>query len=161
VDQMFFSKQAELLWCIGVEGETYTMQGNTIRYIDSIVNSPDGIYKTMQLRFGAGADSLQYLWVNAREMTKYDENYAQINRNVAAMNNAIRAIPPFPSYPTNNRAVAERAATLMSILNDTFIVWDNQFLTGARSLDTDWAAYVADMTAKGINEFLNLYNSNL
>jgi putative aldouronate transport system substrate-binding protein len=159
IDEMFFSKQAELLWCIGVEGETYTMQGNTIRYIDSLVNSPDGIYKAMQLRYGGGADPLQYLWVNAREMTKYDDNYAQINKNVAAMNNAIQSIPPSPRF--SSPAVAERATSLMGTLFDAFNVWDNAFLTGTKSLDSDWNAYVTEMTSKGINELLQLYNSNL
>ncbi|MDR1804324.1 MAG: extracellular solute-binding protein [Treponema sp.] len=159
IDQMFFSKTAELLWCIGVEGESYTMQGGTVVFPDSIVNSADGIYKSMQLRFGAGADPLQYLWINAREMTKYDENYADINRRVAAMDNAIQPIPPVPTY--NDAVTAERASSLMGTLFDTFQVWDNAFFTGTRSLDTDWNTYVNEMTSRGINELLNLYNSNL
>jgi putative aldouronate transport system substrate-binding protein len=158
VDNMFFSKEAALLWCVGVEGETYTMQGNTIKYADSIVNSPDGIYKAMQLRYGCGADPTQLVWVNAREMTKYDANYAEINKQVAAMNNAIQAIPPTPRFTD---ATAERATSLMGPLFDTFAVWDDAFMTGAKSLDSDWNAYVSEMTSKGINELLNLYNSNL
>ncbi|MCL2834072.1 MAG: ABC transporter substrate-binding protein [Treponema sp.] len=159
VDKMFFSKQAELLWCIGVEGVTYTMQGSNIKYIDSILNSPDGIYKAMQLRYGAGADPLQYLWINAREMTKYDANYADINQKVAAMDNAIQAVPPSPRF--SSPADAERATSLMGTLFDAFNVWDNAFLTGTKSLDTDWNAYVAEMNSKGINELLQLYNNNL
>jgi putative aldouronate transport system substrate-binding protein len=159
VDNMFFSKQAEILWCLGVEGETFTMQGNTVRFMDSIVNSPDGIYKTIQLRYGAGNGVVQYLRVYAREMTKYDDNYVRINSEVAAMNNAIQYIPPIPTF--SNSATAERATSLMGTLSDTFIVWDNAFLTGTRSLDADWNAYVTEMTSKGINELMNLYNSNL
>jgi len=159
VDNMFFSKEAELLWCLGVEGETYTMQGGTHRFTDSILNSPDGIFKTMQIRYGAGTATLQYVWVNAREMTKYDENYARINRAVAAMPNAMQSLFPSPRY--RNAVDAERAASLQGTLYDAFEVWDNAFLTGSRSLDTDWAAYVADMTSKGINELLQLFNSNL
>jgi putative aldouronate transport system substrate-binding protein len=135
------------------------MQGNTIRYVPELVNSPDGIYKAMQLRFGGGADGLQYLWINAREMTKYDENYAQINARVAAMPNAIQAIPPIPSYP--NPATSERATSLMGTLFDTFQVWDNAFLTGQRSIESDWNTYVSEMNSRGINELLQLYNSNL
>jgi putative aldouronate transport system substrate-binding protein len=72
VDAMFFSGEAALLWCLGVEGNTYTMQGNTIKYADSILSAPDGIYKSMQLRYDCGSASTQFVWVNAREMTKYD-----------------------------------------------------------------------------------------
>jgi putative aldouronate transport system substrate-binding protein len=158
VDKMFFSEEAAKIWCLGVEGVTYTMQGNTIKYADSIVNSPDGIYKSMQLRYGCGADGTQLVWVNAREMTKYDANYEEINRQVAAMNSVFQAIPPMPQF---TGATGERATSLMGTLYNTFIVWDDAFMTGAKSLDTDWNAYVAEMTSKGINDLLNLYNSNL
>jgi putative aldouronate transport system substrate-binding protein len=112
----------------------------------------------MQLRYGCGADGTQMVWVNAREMTKYDTNYAEINKQVAAMNTAIQAIPPTPRFTD---ATAERATSLMGPLFDTFAVWDDAFMTGAKSLDTDWNAYVTEMASKGINELLNLYNSNL
>jgi putative aldouronate transport system substrate-binding protein len=157
IDKMFFSNEAALLWCIGVEGETYTMDGDTIVYAESIRNSPDGIYKTMQLRYGAGSDITQMIWKNAREMTKYDENYAEINRKVAAMDGAIQAIPPIPRF---NDLDGEKATSLLSPLVDTFTVWDNAFLTGTKSLSSDWNAYVAEMTSKGINDLLALYNDN-
>jgi len=157
VDAMFFSKEAALLWCIGVEGETYTMDGDTIVYADSILASPDGIYKAMQLRYGAGSDITQMVWINAREMTKYDENYAEINRYVAAMHNAIQAIPPVPRF---NDIDGERATSLIGPLFDTFSVWDNAFLTGSRSLDRDWDAYVREMNARRIRDLLDLYNNN-
>jgi putative aldouronate transport system substrate-binding protein len=158
VDAMFFSEEAALLWCLGVEGDTYTMQGNTIKYADSILNAPDGIYKSMQLRYGCGAASTQFVWVNAREMTKYDSNYEAINKQVAAMPDSIQSVPPTPKL---DDATAERATSLMGTLYDTFVVWDNAFLTGTKSLDTDWNAFVTEMRSKGIDELLNLYNANL
>ena len=158
VDEMFFSKEAALLWCIGVEGETYTMEKGSIKYADSILNSQDGIYKTMQLRYGAGSDITQMVWLNAREMTKYDSDYAEINRQVAAMNNAIQAVPPVPRF---NDIDGERATSLLGPIFDTFTVWDNAFLTGTRSLDSHWNAYVNEMTSKGIHELVDMYNNNL
>ncbi|MDR2093941.1 MAG: extracellular solute-binding protein [Treponema sp.] len=158
VDAIFFSTEGALLWNYGVEGETFTRQGNTIKFADSIVNSPDGIYKTMQLRYGCGSDTLQYVWVNAEQMIKYDENYAAINARVAAMDDAIQLIPPTPKF---DDLTAEKATSLMSPLFDTFTVWDDSFLTGKKSLDADWAAYVAEMRQKGIDEYLSLYNGHL
>jgi putative aldouronate transport system substrate-binding protein len=139
------------------------MQGNTVRFVPSLVNSPDGIYKAGQLQFGIGVGPLQSLWVNAREMTKYDDYYAQLNNTVAAMPNASRSTAPSPKYPDTaaGRRDAERADSLMISLWDTFEVWDNSFLTGSKSIESDWNAYVAEMTSKGINEYLALYNSNL
>ncbi|MDR3247868.1 MAG: extracellular solute-binding protein [Treponema sp.] len=157
VDSMFFSTEAANLWTNGVEGETYTRQGNAIKFTDSIVNSPDGIYKTMQLRYGCGSDTLQYVWVNATQMAKYDANYADINARVAAMDNVIQAIPPTPKF---DDAAAERATSLMGVLYDAFVVWDDAFLTGKKNIETDWNSYVTEMRQKGIDEYLNLYNSN-
>jgi putative aldouronate transport system substrate-binding protein len=156
IDKMFFSEEAVRLWCLGVEGITYTMDGDTVVFSQSIQDSPDGVYKIMQLRYGAGSDITQMIWINEKEMLKYDENYAQINKVVAAMDNAIQAIPPIPRFDDIN---AERATSLIAPLFDTFTVWDNAFLTGTRSLDIHWDAYVAEMTQKGIFDLLNLYNS--
>ncbi|MDR3248149.1 MAG: extracellular solute-binding protein [Treponema sp.] len=158
VDSMFFSPEAALIWCVGVEGETYTTQGNTIQYTNAIKNAPDGIYKYMQLQYGCGSATTQMVWVNAREMTKYDENYAAINQQVAAMGNVIQPIPPTPKF---DDLTAERATSLMGPLFDTFVVWDNAFMTGAKSLETDWNAYVTEMRQRGIEEYLGLYNNNL
>jgi putative aldouronate transport system substrate-binding protein len=158
VDAMFFSEEAVRLWCLGVEGTTYTMEGGRVKYADSILNAPDGIYKSMQLRYGCGSASTQFVWINAWEMTKYDPNYEAINRQVAAMPDSIQPIPPTPKF---DDATAEKATSLMGTLYDTFVVWDNAFLTGTKSLDTDWNAFVTEMTSKGINDLLNLYNANL
>ncbi|MDR3139906.1 MAG: extracellular solute-binding protein [Treponema sp.] len=158
VDRVFFSKEAATLWCLGVEGQTYTMEGNKIKYADSILSSADGIYKTMQLRYGCGSAGSQFVWKFDWEMTKYDANYESINHTVASMPGAIRPIPPVPKLDDRG---AERASALMGPLFDTFAVWDDAFLTGKKSLDRDWDAYVAEMNAKGINDYLALYNANL
>jgi len=158
IDEIFFSEEGAKLFCLGVEGVTYTMDGNTIKYADSIVNSPNGIYKSMQLEYGAGSDVTQMVWVNAREMTKYDENYGQINAVVAAMDNAIQSIPPTPMF---DDMIAEEASSLQSPLLDAFEVWADGFLTGKKSLDKDWDQYVKEMKALNIERFTQLYNDNL
>lgn len=158
IDAMFFSEEGAKITALGVEGVTYTMDGNKIKYSDEIVNAPEGIYKSMQLKYGTGADPLQYVWVNAREMSKYDENYEQINANVAAMDNAIRAIPPVPMF---DDLVAEEAGSLQTPLADAFEVWVDGFLTGRKNLDTDWDQYVNEMKNLQIEKFTQLYNDNL
>ena len=82
IDEMFYSEENAKLWCLGVEGETYTMDGDKIVYSDDIVNSADGIYKSMQLKYGCGSDVTQMVWINEREMSKYDENYAEIKKTL-------------------------------------------------------------------------------
>lgn len=158
VDTMFFSPEAATLWCLGVEGTTYTMDGDKIKYTGELVNSAEGVYKTLQLKYGAGCDPLQLIWVNAREMTKYDDNYAEINKAVAAMPNAIQPIPPIAMFDDMQ---SEQAGLLQKPLADAFEIWVDAFITGSKSVDADWDAYVAEMQSKQIDEFCKLYNDNM
>jgi putative aldouronate transport system substrate-binding protein len=152
---MFFSTEAAKIWCLGVEGETYNMVNGKVQFIPAIANSPDGPYKYMQIAYGCGSASTQFIWINAQEMTKYDDNYSAINATVASMN-AIQARPPNPKY--DNDVTSERATSIMGVLWDAFAIWDDAFITGAKSIETDWNAYVAEMRQKGIDEYLTLYN---
>lgn len=157
IDEIFFSKEASTMWCIGIEGDSYTMDGDRIVYNEKIMAAPEGIYKYMQNAYGVGCDGLQLVWVNAREMTKYDENYAAINAAVAEMDEAIQYIPPTPSF---DDVTAEDAALLQAALLDTFEVWNDAFLTGKKSIEADWDAYVKEMQEKGIEDFLKIYNDH-
>lgn len=157
VDEIFFGEENAKIWCLGVEGTTYTMEGDKIKYSDELVNSPEGVYKSMQLKYGCGSDVTQMVWVNAREMTKYDENYAAINSVVAGMPDSIQPLPPVPMFDDLS---AEDAASLQTPLLDSFSVWSDAFITGKKSVDTDWDAYVTEMKNLKIEDLCKLYNEN-
>ncbi len=158
VDAMFFSEEAAKIWCLGTEGTTYTQDGDALTYAEDVVSAADGVYKYLQLQYGAGSDVTQKVWINAREMTKYDENYSNINQVVAAMDEAIQSIPPTPLF---DDLTAEEGAFLQTPLADAWERWNDAFLTGAKSLETDWDAYVEEMNSLQIEEFCKLYNDNL
>lgn len=158
MDKIFFSEEGATLGALGLEGVSYTKDGDKIIYPEDIVNSPEGIYKSMQLKYGVGADPLQLVWINAREMTKYDENYLQINANVAAMDNAIQGIPPSPLF---DDLTAEEAGSLQTPLADTFEIWADAFLTGKKDINADWDQYVKEMKNLQIEKFTKLYNDNM
>jgi putative aldouronate transport system substrate-binding protein len=158
VDEMFFSEENAKLWCLGVEGTTYSVKDGKVVFIDEIRNSSEGIYKSLQVRYGCGSDVTQMVWVNSREMTKYDENYARINAEVEAMGDVIQAIPPTPKFDDRQ---AEEAGTLQTPLSDAFERWNSAFLTGSKSIEKDWDAYVKEMKSLGIEKFNDLYNANL
>jgi len=158
IDEVFFSEEGYKLWSIGVEGITYTVEDGKIKYTDEIVNAPEGIYKSMQIKYGCGSDVTQLVWINANEMTKYDENYSRINAEVAAMDDAIQSIPPTPLF---DDLTAEEAATLQTPLADTFEVWIDAFLRGKKDIEKDWDTYVNEMKNLGIEEFCRIYNDNL
>ena len=153
LDEVFYSEEAAKIWCIGIEGESYTMDGDKIVYAEDITSSPAGIFKTMQIDYGCG--TMQTVWYLDREMTKYDENFAAINAAVAQMDNAIQSIPPTPYF---DDLTAEDAALIQTTLYDAFDVWNDAFLTGKKSIEADWDAYVQEMKDKGIEKFCALYN---
>ncbi len=172
IDEMFYSEECAKIWCLGVEGETYTMDGDTIVYSDEIQNAPDGIYKYMQVKYGCGADPVQQVWILDQELSKYDENYAEINAKVAEMGDVIQAIPPTPLF---DDMTAEEAATLQTPLADQIWIWMDAFVysgvNGASEADgvglrdpnndADWEAYVQTMKDLQIDEFCQMYNDNL
>jgi len=158
IDKVFFSEEGYKLWCLGVEGITYNIEDGKIKYADEIVNAPEGIYKSMQIKYGCGSDVTQLVWINANEMTKYDENYARINAEVAAMDDAIQSLPPTPLF---DDLTAEEAATLQTPLADAFEVWIDAFITGKKDIEKDWDTYVNEMKNLGIEEFCRIYNNNL
>jgi putative aldouronate transport system substrate-binding protein len=158
VDEMFFSPDNSLMWGLGVEGVTYTKQGDRFVFSNDILSAPEGIYKYMQVKYGSGSDVTQMIWVNAREMTKYDANYARINAEVEAMGDVIQAIPPTPLFDDRQ---AEEAASLQTPLADAFERWNAAFLDGTKSIQTDWAAYLQEMRGLGIEKFVAIYNDNL
>lgn len=158
IDACFFSEEAAKVWCLGVENVTYTEENGVVTYAEDLRNSPSGVYKTMQVNYGCGSDVTQMVWYNAREMTKYDENYSRINAEVAAMDNVIQAIPPSPLF---DDMTSEEAGLLQTPLADAFERWVDAFLTGKKSVEADWDAYVAEMKGLNIEDFCKLYNDNL
>ena len=158
IDTIFYSPEGAEAWSMGQEGVTYEIVDNEIVYNDTILSSPEGIYKTTQKEYGTGSAVTQMVWSFDEEMTKYDENYKQINEQVAAMDNAIQQLPPSPILDDMQ---SEEVGLIQTPLADKYDVWVNEFITGVKSLDTDWDTYVQEMIDAGIEDMLEIYNSNL
>ncbi len=162
LDEMFYGEENAKIWNIGVEGEAYTMDGDTIVYNDEVANSPDGIYKTMQVLYGVGSNGSQLVWENELILTKYDEEFAQLNTDIKALEggNSIRPKPPTPLFDDID---AEEVGFLRTPLQDAVTVWIDQFVTAQSDPNDDavWAQYVAELEDAGLQEYLDYYNSNL
>jgi hypothetical protein len=141
-------KADKVLMCVGRRPNTAGV------FSDDILNAPEGIYKYMQNAYGCGGTT-QTVWVNAREIIKYDENYAALNAEVGVMDDAIQYTPVVPNF---DDLTAEDASLMQTSLGDAFSVWDDAFVRGTKDIEADWDAYVEEMKDKGIDEFLSLYN---
>ena len=104
-------------------------------FADEFVNAKEGIYKSMQgqawNRKRCNADGLGVC------DDEYD-NYARINAEVEAMGDVIRYIPPTPKFDDKQ---AEEAGSLQTRPRRVGTL-EPAFLTGAKSIDRDWNAYV-------------------
>ena len=158
IDEIFFSEEGAKIWCLGVEGLTYNIVDGEVEFVDSIKNDERGIYKALQQDYGCGSDVTQTVWINKREMTKYDANYAKINAEVEAMGDVIQSLPPKPNFDDMQ---AEEAGSYQTPLADAWERWNDAFITGAKSITADWDEYVAEMNNLGIEKMLKLYNDNL
>lgn len=159
VDKMFYSEEAVRIWHLGVEGVTYNMVDGKIEFIDEIKNSEAGIFKYMQVKYGTGADPFQMVWLNDLDFLKYDEFYANLNAEVAAMDEAIQGVAPAPWF---DDIAAEEAATIQAGLIDPVEIWIDAFVTGKKDIDSDadWAEYIAELEALGARELFEIYNEN-
>lgn len=154
IDEVFYSEEAAKIWCLGVEGDSYTMADGKVKYNDTILNAKEGVYKYMQNAYGTGCGGLQLVWYLEREFTKYGEDYAEVNREVVDL----KAIQPVIPVPNFDDITAEDAALTRTRLLDAFNLWDDEFRTGKKDVEKDWDAYVQDMKDKGIEQFTELYN---
>ncbi|MDR1261947.1 MAG: extracellular solute-binding protein [Oscillospiraceae bacterium] len=157
LDKIFFSPEGSELWCLGVEGVTFTRDDGKVIFNDEILASPDGPYKAMQLLYGCGTAPLQLVWENAREMFKYDEYYGEVNKIVADMG-GIQPVPPAPRLTPDE---SEEVNFIKAPLVDLFNQWTNEFIRGTKNVETDWDAYVAEMEATDIQLIVDIYNEGL
>ena len=155
IDEILFSEDAYMVWSLGLEGKTYTMDGDQVVFSDDILNAPEGIAKYMQNAYGCGCGGTQCVFRSALEMFKNKSDFAAVNTEVAAMDQAMQYVPAAPAF---DDLTAEDATLLQGALGDAYAVWNDAFIRGTRDIDADWDTYVQEMKDKGMDEYLALFN---
>ncbi len=155
IDEILFSEDAYMVWSLGLEGKTYTMDGDQVVFSDDILNAPEGITKYMQNAYGCGCGGTQCVFRSALEMFKNKSDFAAVNTEVAAMDQAMQYVPAAPAF---DDLTAEDATLLQGALGDAYAVWNDAFIRGTRDIDADWDTYVQEMKDKGMDEYLALFN---
>ena len=155
IDEILFSEDAYMVWSLGLEGKTYTMDGDQVVFSDDILNAPEGITKYMQNAYGCGCGGTQCVFRSALEMFKNKSDLAAVNTEVAAMDQAMQYVPAAPAF---DDLTAEDTTLLQGALGDAYAVWNDAFIRGTRDIDADWDTYVQEMKDKGMDEYLALFN---
>jgi putative aldouronate transport system substrate-binding protein len=156
VDWMYFSDSGLELAKWGVEGETFTWDGDT-RVLDEnidwgginpgapeLLNANYGFYNgVFSLAHGSTADL--FMSMHREETQEFIE---QMNQKTE--------LPLRPPAPLTDIEL-EEASLLQGGLQDIVQQYTAQFILGQRSLD-EWDSYIAELEGRGMSSYVELYN---
>lgn len=153
----FYSDEGSKLWYMGVEGETFEVDENgEYKYVDKIVNSPEGLTKEQEL--------VKYLgWVGLGAPGIIKQEYFDGSESAPQPMAAAEDIEPFlieepwPAFTytedetkdlSSIGADIEKYATEMK---DKFISGDVPF--------SEWDKYVSTIEGMGLDKYLEIQNN--
>lgn len=158
LDWLYYSPEARDMLRWGVEGETYTKSG------DEYTLNPEYRLDIFNLNPGAPTDIQKDLgWstflAEATESRALKESYAtdQAVEYIDQVLSTRTPTDPNPPAPLSE-ADLEQAALLGTPLKDAVDTATLRFILGERPL-SEWDAYVAELEAKGLQQYVDLYNT--
>lgn len=157
VDWMYFSDSGLEFAKWGVEGETFTREGDGTRVLDEdvdwgglnpdgsqLLNADFGFYNgVFSLAHGSSADL--FMSMHREETQQYLEAMNQKDE--------LPLPPPIPMSEEER----ERASLVRSALEDHVKQSSAQFIIGQRSLD-EWDNYLAELEGMGMSTYLEIVN---
>ncbi len=157
LDWLYYNPEAREMLRWGIEGETYTKDGEKFVLADNISAdlwnlNPDG---ELDLQKDLGFSTFLS---DATESRALGESFS--TPDTIAYNDAVIASrtprEPNPPAPLNELEL-EQAAIMQTPLKDTVDQATLQFILGQRDL-SEWDAYVAEMEAQGLQQYVDLVN---
>lgn len=151
-----YSPEGHKLYNFGIEGESYTMQGDYPTYTDLILNNPDGL--------SIGAAMGQYIRGNSNgpfvQAKEYIEQYYAFPQQSAALEVWSKSEAEKYNLPSLN-FTPEESAELASILNNVQTYVDEKtakFIMGLEDLGT-FDEYRATLQSFQIERLLEIYQT--
>lgn len=144
----FFTEEGNDLLNWGVEGVSYTVENGEKQFTEAVLEDPNYEPVTALSQFA----SPTFVGIQSAEaqLSLYTE--AQAAFNVAwAKSDASLAIEPFLAFTAEE---SEVNTTKLTDLNTIKNAWRDQFITGDKNLETDWEAYLAELTAYGMEDLV-------
>lgn len=156
VDWLWYSPEGQMLSQWGVEGETYTMDGdNVVLDPDIYYNglNPDGT-KKLNVDYGFAGGVFAYggsSWLRTSKMTEGERDF---NNRVYAYRNERPIDPPY--MPTEEEK--EELNLITTPLTDSTKTWIQKFITGQADIETQWDEYKAELETLGVNNYIDRVN---
>ncbi len=160
----WYSDEGIIAYFMGVEGVTYEKDEASpggLKLTDFVLNNPDGINFEQVLAtyvpWAGGANPS----VATNEFFKGGETWPAA---VASADGLINYIPEITWEPFTRYYTAAESSEMTSInteLNNYYKEWRGYFITGQKSLDTDWDAYVAGYKGMNLDRYMEIYNKGM
>lgn len=158
VDWLYYSDEGSLMAAIGVEGVNYKDAGNKYEWLDNrkTAANPGGVDIGKEFGYGI-ANSFSF-----RQFDKVlNTNSSEIENNYyGEVTKQNRIFDTTPSVaPDDDAANAEKikilSATLVTFSEEMFA----RFATNNKDPQKEWDSYVAELKAKGMDEYIKDVNS--
>lgn len=157
IDWLWYSDEGHELSQWGVEGETYTKDadGDITLNSDIYYNGINpGAAKQLNVDYGFGGGVFAYGGNKQIQLSKFTEGEKEWNERINANKENQKLQPPVLSDEEQKEELNLIKVPLMDYVNTSAL----EFITGKKSLDTDWDAYVKECEAKGSTKYTEKVN---
>lgn len=156
VDWLWYSPEGQMLSLWGVEGETYTLDGDVV-VLDPEISyngmNPDAP-KKLNVDYGFGGGVFAYggsSWLKTSKMTQGERDY---NNRIFEYRDERPIDPPYMA----NEEESEELNLISTPLIDTTKAWIQKFITGQADIETQWEEYKAELQTLGVDNYVNQVN---
>ena len=157
IDWLWYSDEGHELTQWGVEGETFTKDdsGNITLNSDIYYNGFNpGAPKQLNVDYGFGGGVFAYGGNTDIQLSKFTDDEKEWNERINANKENQKLQPPVLSNEEEKEELNLIKVPLMDYVNTSAL----EFITGKKSLETDWDAYVAECESKGSTRYVDKVN---
>lgn len=156
IDWLWYSDEGQTLVLWGVEGETYTKDGdkfvlNSDIYYNGI--NP-GAPKKLNVDYGFGGGVFAYGGSKELRYSKFSEGEVEWNERVANNRVSAKLNPPILADELEKEDLNLIKVPLMDYVNTSAL----EFITGKRDIEKDWDTYVSECVNKGSDRYISEAN---
>lgn len=153
----WYSDEGIMLANYGIEGEVYEMVDGAPQYTDLILHNAYDVDPTVALNLYAVAGGAFGVQLDERTFQFFTQS--QIDA-MDTWTNACDGAYTYPSAPMTTGESEQLSANISDVMTH-IATCVPQFIIGERDIETEWDAYLSELTSMGIDNCLDAYQSAL
>ena len=163
VDWLWYSEEGQILTKWGVEGVTFTKEGDEYKVMPGLkftalgINAEDEEAKDLRNDFGMNNGVFVFSMYNGHKELMYSYMTEEARELTKAVNELSTFINPDPPV-LMDEAQREEHTMLTQALMDYVKQMTLQFIVGEADLETQWDAFVNECKAKGADTLVQMTN---